>query len=333
MGFNFILSKERSGSTLLAGILNNHPNVLGVIEETFSYYLFPKYGKKTLWSDEDIKSFYKDFLLMNKQSIGDYFIYQDRTLKSLLNIENRNIDYINMCKYLNLHFVKSTNTVQSIVDKQLEYLFFINDILAVFKRSKFIILVRDPRDNVEACIRRKLGKNLNFVYQSQIWNDYHLGILPFLNDSRFMIVKYEDLVNDESTVLKRICQHLDIEFCIDMIVNPNRFENVEIGASKNKFVTNQKSFQSNLNGPIDNSLIGRFNEVFTNQQIKKINYLTNNVANQLGYNIPVEKIQLTLTDRFQILRARIDKYYLMKIYNLIPVQIKLWLKKQGRSKK
>ena len=63
---HFILSTERTGSTLLSTMLNMHPNVLSTFEESFAFTLYPKYKNVTNWTSETIKQYCYDFYLFSE---------------------------------------------------------------------------------------------------------------------------------------------------------------------------------------------------------------------------------------------------------------------------
>ncbi|MCB9188354.1 MAG: sulfotransferase [Flavobacteriales bacterium] len=328
---HFILSKERSGSTLLSAMLNKSPNVVSVIEETFSFYLYPKYGRVDFWTDQLVEEFYQDFILLNKQSLGDYYVSKEDTLSSLLSVKDRYYDYLTMCKYLHLHFLMQKKDASVIVDKQLEYLFFFSEMMELFPDSKIVVLTRDPRDNVEACVRRKLGKDLNVVYQSALWNDYYQEVLKYGKSERVIDVKYEDLIRYPEKVLRVVSDHFGIEYNRDMLLYSNSFSDVKQGNIQNKYVDNMEGFQDGLTRGLDLGNIGKYKSAFTETEIRKIESVTRKNAAYFGYEFEDLGIALSLGDKLKIWKAKIQKKWLMKIYKVLPVWVKIGIKKFKRK--
>lgn len=331
--YHFVLCKERTGSSLLTLMMNLNEAVLAVSEETFSYYLFPKYGDVRNWSDDLIKEFFSDFLLMHKKSLELYFDDSDKVLDNLLQVENRDIGYHDMVKILQFNFfpLKEKSLVKCVVDKQIDYTFHLKTLMKRFPSSKYVILVRDPRDNVEACIRRKMGRSMSVVYQAELWNSHYREFLPYLDDDRFLMVRYEDVITDSETVLRGVCNHLGISFSPDMVNHEGVFEDLLQSKSDkldSNFETNIRKFHKGLLSPKDKSKIGKYKDVFSVSEIRKIEASTNELAKKFGYEIPKVHEPFSIKEKCLAILANADRNWLLKLYSHIPVSLKLALKKR-----
>src|SRR5579862_4866650 len=60
MPMNFVLGKERSGTTLLQLMLNVHPGIVAPPESRFIILLFYKYGRIKQWTEKIIVNFCND---------------------------------------------------------------------------------------------------------------------------------------------------------------------------------------------------------------------------------------------------------------------------------
>ncbi len=329
---HFILGKERTGSTLLSGMLNNDSEVLSVIEETFTVYLFKKYGSIQFWSDKTILNFYNDFLLLNKQKIGFYYHFQEQARERLLSLSERNFTYEQMCKYVHLLFSKIDNDIVTVVDKQVELMFFVEDLLKIFPKSKFVVLLRDPRDNVEACIRRGLGREVGVVYQSELWNLYYRNVVNYIEDSRFLFIKYEDLIEEPEKVLKKVTNHFNIDYSKDML-GEMVIDECVFGLN-NEGRKGFNDFHQGMNGGVDKSKVGVYKQNFSEGDINRINVITRELANQFGYSIPNTDYSLRWRERLEVFRTLIKKKWLLNLYYVLPVSLKLYIKKRkvGRDR-
>lgn len=313
-------------------MLNLNDHVLAVSEETFSLYLFPKYGKVTEWTDELIKGFFKDFLLMNKKSLELYFDDADKVLEELLSIENRKIDYLKMLEELQMRFfpLKDKSNVNTIIDKQIDYSFHLKHLQRVFKSSKIVVLVRDPRDNVEACIRRKMGRSMSVAYQAALWKSHYIEFLNYLDNEDFLAVKYEDMILKPKETLVMVCDHLSIPFEEKMLEHEGVFEQL-IGSRAEQldpqFESEIRKFHDGLLSPKDSSKIGKYKKAFSDSEIATIEMITGDVAGRYGYHFSSPPVSISVKDRCLMLLAELDRSWLLKFYYRIPVFVKLWLKK------
>lgn len=321
---------------MLSVMLNKSETVLSVSEETFSLYLYPKYAKVKFWNDKVIKNFYNDFLLMNKKSLELYFSNKETVLNRLLSLENRNFGYEEMCKYIHLNFIplKEKSLINTIIDKQIDYTFHISTLLERFPNSKITVLTRDARDNVEACVRRKMGKSLDICYQATLWNDHYIETLPYLNDSRFLFVKYESLILDSVDTMQRISAHFNIPFKMDMVEHEGGFEELlESQSSKlnEGFEEKIRDFHAGLLSPKNKDKIGAYARVFTQEQILKVNSITSDVSRKLGYSIKGEICTFDQNEKKEIAKAHRDRRDILRLYMKLPVWVKLLAKRLRRE--
>jgi len=310
-------------------LLNNSPEVLSVIEETFIVYLFNKYGTTKFWDDKTILNFYHDFLLLNKQKIGYYYHFPEDTREKLLGIVDRNFTYEQMCKYMHLLFAKIDWEITTIIDKQVELMFFVGDLLNIFPKSKFVVLLRDPRDNVEACVRRGLGRELGLVYQSELWNLYYKNVVDYLDDPRFLFVTYEDLINSPESVLRKVTTHFNLPYSNDILGEIVIDENIFGKDLKGEQSFND--FHQGMNGGINKNKVGAYRDKFSKKEILKINDITGGVANHFGYEIPYSKETVNWRERVEVIRALIKKKWLLNLYYVLPISLKLYIKKRAKK--
>lgn len=218
LSLNFILSTGRTGSTLLSTMLNMHPEVLSVSEEPFAYNLFEKYERVTRWDEARIREFCYDFFLFSEGKLEPQF-GKPEDLEEILRINQAQLTGASAIKLAYLAFFpnKDKAQVSTIVDKQLKFHHLLDRIAGYYPESKFIILYRDPRDNVLVKLRRgiKQGRNQGLLFYARTW-DYEYRTLrkqiAALPRERYLEVRYEDLVATPEPVLRDICHFLKLEF-------------------------------------------------------------------------------------------------------------------------
>lgn len=218
ISINFILSTARTGSTLLSSMLNMHPKIISPVEEQFAYHLFEKYQHVKLWNEETINNYCNDFYLYNNGLLELQFGSRESLETSLIkNKSNLNVTNAIKLTYLNFYPNKNKSNVTTIVDKQLQFHYHITDLNTFYPNSKFIILTRDPRDNVylkqKFFLKNNRKKDIYILAKS--WDFIFSLILrkvKHLNKERILTVKYEDLVFNPETEIKRVCTFLNLEF-------------------------------------------------------------------------------------------------------------------------
>jgi len=317
---------------MLATMLNQLDNVLSPSEEPFLLYFKPKYGKVTLWNNELKKQFLDDFVLMHERNFELYFYNYNDALENLYALE-KDMTYLEFCKAFYFQFLKGKekSMVDTIVDKQLKYPFYIDQVQNISPDSKFIFLVRDPRDNVMTCIKRKLGRHLNIAYQASYWNNYFENVtLERLHQKdKFMLVKYEDIVHAPEKHLSQICTFLNIKYNENMLAFHDSFSNFikehEPDVDK-QFMHQLKDFHSGLQRPLDSSKIGVWKKE-DKKTIQLIEKITGPLASKLGYEIEKSSYKLSLSEKYWIWLGTLQKKWTLKLYLQIPFRIKIFIKR------
>jgi protein-tyrosine sulfotransferase len=196
----FIGGRGRSGTTLVQGMLSNHPSVKAGPE----FDLMPEISRLFLIAKQKVKSgrlayFYDEKVL--SQSLNRF----TRTL--LENKNNREYKVISEKSPVNvLHF---------------------DSIAEIFPNAKFINVIRDGRDNVCSHLevgKRMLGKGLNptkeltsILIASKLWTTAIKTGYKFQKKNssskksvNCITIKYESLVNNPKNIANKICSFLDI---------------------------------------------------------------------------------------------------------------------------
>jgi hypothetical protein len=214
---HYIIALPRTGSTLLVKMLNQNPHILSTIEEPFKYNLYPKYASVTDWNDETIEEFCYDFFLFSNHKLSIQSVTRDN-LVSLLKEHQENLNFRLAVRlaYLTFFPKKEKSTIKCIVDKQLKYYTFIKETHARNPYSKFIILYREPVDNIYRwhIMRKKRGNTYDIKTLSKLWVNRYKGILTQVNEipaENVHFVKYCDLIKHPEAELRKIHGFLSVE--------------------------------------------------------------------------------------------------------------------------
>jgi len=232
----FICGHRKSGTTLMLNLLDNHPELsVYPADSGFFYMYYPVCEIENYSSDEKIN-------VMVTKIIGNL----EDELQNLsekerggidFDIENFKKDFINFAKQnqltpkdmlvsLSQAFKKNYKNSPSQtkwVEKTTSTEIYALDVSNWFPKSKFIHIIRDPRDNWASL---KSGwddryKNFNDSKQRLIQSLIDRGKLgmefakyneKIFGKEKYLIIKFENLTRNPRETLNEICDFLQIKF-------------------------------------------------------------------------------------------------------------------------
>lgn len=330
---HFILCTERTGSTLLCTMLNHHPAVLSTSEEPFAVFFYKKYRHKTSWTEKEIQTYVDEFFLMAEKNTELYFTTRARLLNALLPYKEV-LNYHRLLKLSYLQFMepKPKEEVVMIIDKQIKYFFYLPVLCEIFPDAKFVILVRDVRDNVVAKNKRGLNSSPNALYLSALWK-YTYSNIAYLQEHKktIQIVRYEDMAFHADVVMRSICEFYGIAYDENMTRIEGSYE-LFLKAREPfvdpEFMAHLRNFHSGLFSSPNTKKIGVYKNELDAETEGKILRLNKSLFKQLGYEYSEGKeTALTIADRIQVFNAYLYRPLLLKLYLKIPFAVKLLIKK------
>lgn len=330
-----MLCTERTGSSLLSLMMNLHQNVICPSEEPFAVFFYKKYAQKVTWTEKEISNFIEEFWLIAEKNL-DLFFTSKENLYSQLIPHKDNLNYKLLCTIIYLQFFepKPKNEISIILDKQIKYFFYLKTLIKLYPESKFVILVRDPRVNAIRKKSRKLNAGESPLYLSALWNNTYKNIEYLTSQKKeVLIVKYEDLVSSPETILKNICQFLNITYNGKMLETEGVYEsflNIQKDKIDPKHINYLKDFQSSLFQKVNKEKISLNDNEIDNVLNDKIVKLTKPLLDKFGYDSVLKHktdVRFTLNDYWQIIKAHLYRPWLIQFYLAIPISIKLIIKK------
>lgn len=332
---HFILCTERTGSSLLITILNQSPEILGTSEELFALYLYPKYYHKVKYSADEIKQLVREFVYLSeknlKLSFSDIKVFENNLLQY-----KDNLPYQTLIRLIYWHFLdlKDKSKLKVIIDKQIKFLYYIKDVMKIFPNSKYIILTRDVRDNVLIRKKRNLHITSDIVYLSAIWNDTYKNVKYLyenIEHKNILVIHYEDLILNTAQIVENICQFIGVNYFPEMLNYQDtyrKFLEIKRPLIGEAFYQRTLDFHSGLLKPISTDKIGLWKQSLNTLQLQKIATICGTTAKYLNYDLYEHSTtNLNLIDKWQILRAKLRRYWFLKMYLNIPFGIKIWIKK------
>lgn len=275
----YIIGLGRSGSTLLTAVLNNHSQIKAIPEIPLILFFANEYGSLQRKSESlEIKT--RNYLELI-QNIRPKSII-DLNIDQLKNVGYSS--YIEFCERVFEHFkiINSFGSKKIYVDKNPQYTFYTSELKKIDPNAKFILLVRDYRDNVLSRMEKPHNKTDNPAYNA-FRNRFYLKELSRVRTMKnSLLIHYEDLANEPVAVMERICEFLNIPFETEMFeFDQSQFANLEVKKSDmNEFIN--KHF-SNLGKPITNSSVGKWKEKLVEKDLQLIESICNKYGELFQY--------------------------------------------------
>jgi hypothetical protein len=276
----FILGTQRSGTTLLTRALSAHPEVF----------------------------------IQNEISVDKVFRYDADKAEILSNIDKE----IQVRHHQGLDKLLSSQNkkIWGIKDPQLtEHLGALRQFLP---ECKFIIIVRDGRGVVNSYIDNKWGLGTNAYTGAHRWHkevSQQKQLMAEYPES-FILIRYEDLVTDMETQVKKACIHIGVDFKAEMLTYFTK--KAQFKEHKSNINTNKKP---------DVNIAEKWRKELSIQQISLVEYVATKELVANGYPLCGKKIELSTLQKYyyethQVIIGEIQiQYQLKKI--LIKQKIKL----------
>lgn len=165
---------------------------------------------------------------------------------------------------------------------------FTDQVLAAYKGSKMIHLIRDPRDRYEASITKhpngqgKIGGATARWLLTTRMAQHNLKKYP----TRYKIIQYENLVRETEKTLKELCDFLEEDFVPEMMQMT--------GAPEFRKKILSGAYGSQDPNLISTEFIGRYKGRIASQEIAFMQSFAGKKMKALGYEL--EKINFSLID-------------------------------------
>lgn len=281
MNFDFLISSERSGSNLLVAMLDSHPDICAPSPtHLLRRLLFNRFRYGNLQHDENWEKLTNDAALLLTHQIGKWqTIWTGEEIRNA--VENRTLASI----IKKVYFVEAkTNNKKRVFIKENQTHKLVLYILRHFADTKFIFLVRDPRDMV-ASHAFTPGRKGGVIEGANRWKEDQKETLltissfsdPVLFDtSRFLVVHYEDILENGEAECSRICDFLSVPYSEAMLAYHNK-KDIRERAKKT-------ACWENLDKPIMRNNSKKYNKLLSKDQIKYIEVFCADEMDILGYN-------------------------------------------------
>ena len=233
----FVAGQAKSGTTLLVALLDNHPELLVLPEET-AYFptVLTKYAPRGRRAQFDY---------LTKQSLSNVLFggpckWGKRNYsafpreKFLQTFERAAFDPANAQEDLLVLMVKAyaatlerpLDTIGRWVEKTPANRNHIPAILARFPHAKILVTVRDPRAILAAQIAlektRKTGRFSTYYVIAHWRVAARLAQRVRNREIPGLVVPYEQLVCEPAKMMEKVCAYLEIDFDVETVLTPTK---------------------------------------------------------------------------------------------------------------
>lgn len=294
----FLVTRSRSGSTLLQNILNAHPNISAPIESKFILHLKTKYYNVTNWDDKTINEFAND--LFTNRKIRLFWNIKPNDILSLFQKYTVN-SFADACKlvYLSFPSVNEPENIKVIVDKNPAYARFVNELKEVFPSAKFIHLIRDPRAVINSQIKAFNKKSVyNLAY---LWVSLNKNIIDSCkaNQKNYIKIKYENLVSQPVEEIKNLLHFLSLNYDARLLESHKSIKSV---IEKSNFYS--LPHHINTGNPINTKSLNLWESELSEKRIRIINAICYQFAEQNNYTLPSQQLSFFESLIYSISKAK-----------------------------
>lgn len=242
----FIVSSGRSGTTLLASILNASEQVYIPYESDFIARAYPFYQDKQQLSAEDYQQLFQLFKLAAKQD--GWGMAEEYVVDALKARAPQTFAEVNSVIYEAFHRQEKTDHLMWGI-KAPVLIASLDRILQVCPQSKLVHIVRDGRDVYLSYKKVHQTSDVKFgpkgvIENALYWVDGLRRVEDFIRlhpDAQLYELQYNHLLSDPAPTLKQLCEFLDIEYRPAMYENFNALErNQKVAPDRFKQTIHQK---------------------------------------------------------------------------------------------
>lgn len=276
----FVTGTYRSGTTILAYMINAAGIPLKEETVNFMRFCYGRYGHDRISKEKAIE-LGKDLANRLKQRFKLEFDFEQ--YKKIVLEYDKNISYA----YLYGTIMKLFEGTEDWGEKTVLEWRNADKILEMFEDMKIIHIIRDPRDVLASWKKVTIAPGKDYL--DCIANCFDSMLYALENrkkfGDRYLVVKYEDLVQDAKTEMKKLCEILEIPFqnhILDVASYKSKLEDKKWDPNV------QSGFDDNIEG-ISTIPIGRWETYLLEEDIYLCELVNGELMEEFGYELSDRK--------------------------------------------
>ncbi len=297
----FIVGMGRSGTTLLTNMLNSNPEVIASPENEFIIHSYRTFYNKD-FNDVEVVDSYIDMFNHNFNRVISIWKPGDELKNDILQLKDKSFENVCKLSYLNYPFSqKDKKNVSWVIDKNPFYSLHIDTLKVIFPEAKFIVIVRDYRDNIIS--RKKYSdQNVPLHKLAADWNYYYERIFKSFakNNIQHHLIKYEDLANNPTGSLQSLCVYLGVNYSDEMLnfqeLSKEMKKHAVTSVSKEKNEKIQR-MHGNLEKKVNTERVNAFVKELKADEIAFLDFACEKLALQFGYQKHQPSLDVPFTSK------------------------------------
>lgn len=298
----FIVGCPRSGTTILAKILNNHSQIASATEIHFFNHLC--HLKKYNWNninDNFLETFYNETRVEDFCSLLNigFKEFEDKFESTSIN-ENLSVIEQNQKRLFDtlMLLLLERNKKTRSCEKTPQHLLSVDKILSLYKDAKIIHLVRDGRDTVNSLVKMPWRPE-GLLNNSRFWKQYaRAGFLLNQkfgsNSENYISLKYEDLLLNPEASIQALCDFVELEFEDTMLSQKKPSSDNK----SNIFSSWESSWKHKAMEELDSTRVGAWQKELSAKDQVLLNWHLKDELDTLGYE--TSNPNLKASDRVNI---------------------------------
>lgn len=227
----FITGASRSGTTLLSFVLRKHHDIFGLKETLyFGQYSIPKNFEKKLTENELIEAAAIIFARQERgPAVGKPISCDYQKAKEFVKGLSED-DKTGPGLYAKVVEAMGVDAGKNIVCEQTpRNIFYAKKLLEIYPNSYVVHMMRDPRGVLSSQkkrwqLRRHTNKKMSLwkmfrvfanyhpFTMAKLWNSASTTAHELLDHPRFILVRFEDLIQNPEMTVRKLCQSLNVTY-------------------------------------------------------------------------------------------------------------------------
>lgn len=341
LSLHFIIGPHRSGTTLLTSILNAHPQLLSTPEFRFVLHFMAKYGQQTAVTPDFAIAFnryiHQIFGQEKAQNIWSFMQFSPDIYGQL---DGQKLAAYNFCQLYKLLLInvmlpsKNYAQIQTIVDKNPHYTFYIPQLLDLFPSARFLVAMRDYRAIYLSKRDSRRTKASTLFHAVRINEFLRCAYTAHQHpNTPTHLVPYEHLAAQPSQTIQGICHFLDLPFNEGMLSPQERLQNLT--AATDKLAGRDQKIITELVKPINTSRIDAWKTKLTDEELTIIEAICGEMGQLFGYQpsphiSSAAKQQVWKDHKWTIIKEQqLFRWTVSKYYTTLPYWLRQRLKPQA----
>jgi hypothetical protein len=261
----FCIGCQKSGTTILARVLDQHPDIACLWE---AYFFNPKHDVSVFNPNSDAYSkhgFDKDKVIRwhNDLILNNVFSFYSRLNHKFTGRFRFAIPpYKKAISEAFDDFATRCNA-KIVGDKWPWYVDFIDQMLSMFPDAKYIYTVRDPRGIWNSAQRFKGRERGDEILNEMLTKEKK--IVKYLGNPNFLTVRYEDIILKPSETAKNLYEFLGFDF---------KEQYLKYDKASDPY-PDRWNWVPEANNQLDPKMTSKWKELMSKEQIDRVNSMSN----------------------------------------------------------